>query len=61
MFYCLVLAGVSELWTGKQTHNTGFRDEGRRIRYESVVSDKAETIVVVFKNRRAYPLYLISY
>ena len=61
MFYCLVLAGHSEQYNGKQTHNTSYRDAVKRIRYESVCDAPTESILVVFKNRRAYPLYLISY
>jgi hypothetical protein len=61
MFYCLVLVGNSEIYNGSQQFNTNYRDVAQKIRYESVVEGPNQTIYVVFKNRRAYPLYLISY
>ncbi len=56
-----MLAGHSEVYTGSQVYDTNYRDREKRVKYESVVEGKKEDIVVVFKNRRAYPLYLISY
>ena len=36
MFYCLVLAGHSEVYNRSQQLDTNFRDPVKKIRYESV-------------------------
>lgn len=61
MFECLVLVGDSEIWNGSQKFDTNFKDHSQTVKYESVCNKNAGDIFVVFKNRRAYPLYLISY
>ena len=61
MFECYVLVGESEVWDGSQKLDTNYKDTEKKIKYESVCDGKKGSIYVVFKNRRAYPYYLISY
>ena len=64
MFYCRVLVGDSQKC---QKHNgnirdTEFKDQVKKIRYESMTDFlQGSNIFVVYKNRRAYPLYEIKY
>ena len=64
MFYCLVLVGDSQNITKKQSDrkDTDYKDLKNKIRYESTTTFlNGSKIYAVYKNRRAYPLYLITY
>lgn len=64
MFYCLVLVGDSQQIVPSQPDrkDTDFKNIGERIRYESTTAVlQGSNIFVVYKNRRAYPLYLIRF
>ena len=42
--------------------DTGYKDEEKKLRYESsTIYVNGSQIYAVYKNRRAYPLYLIKY
>jgi len=64
MFYCQVLVGESQKCV-KQSNDyrdTEFKDPVNRIRYESMTAFlNNSNVFVVYKNRRAYPHYLIKY
>ena len=67
MFYCAVLIGdsqkVPDVSTASQSmKDTEFKDKINKIRYESsTMFSGGSQIYAVYKNRRAYPLYLIKY
>jgi len=64
MFYCRVLVGDSQKCAqhSGDYRDTEFKDPVNRIRYESMTDFlRGSNIFVVYKNRRAYPLYLIKY
>ena len=67
MFYCEVLVGDSQKVTAvtEQSRNmrdTDYKDPVEKIRYESSTTfTNGSTIYTVYKNRRAYPMYLITY
>ena len=64
MFMCEVLVGDSEKCPGHSNNikDTSFRDQANKIRYESMTDYlSGSNIYVVYKSRRAYPLYLIKY
>ena len=64
MFYCQVLVGDSEKCSGHNGNirDTGFKNKSKGLRYESMTDFlQGSNIYVVYKNRRAYPLYLIKY
>ncbi len=45
-----------------QVKDTGVKDKIRRLKYESMKGEHAYSdIYVVYKNKRAYPAYLIKY
>lgn len=59
MLYCRVLVGTSQqanLRAGMK--DTDYKDEAKRIRYDSVFNG---SIYVIYKSRRAYPEYIIDY
>lgn len=64
MFLCEVLVGESEKCAGHngQIKDTKFKNMQEKIKYESMTDflDNSN-IYVVYKSRRAYPLYLIKY
>ena len=67
MFYCAVLVGESQniadvTLTSQRMKDTDFKDTLNKIRYESsTMFSNGSQIYAVYKNRRAYPLYLIKY
>lgn len=67
MFYCDVLVGTSQSipiidGNSQAMKDTDFRDKVNKIRYESSTTyTNNSTIYAVYKNRRAYPTYLIKY
>ncbi len=64
MFYCQVLVGESQKCPGHSgdIRDTTFKDPVKRIKYESMTDFlQGSNVFVVYKNRRAYPLYLIKY
>lgn len=64
MFYCRVLVGDSEKCPGHSgsIRDTGYKNQAKGIRYESMTDFlQGSNVFVVYKNRRAYPLYLIKY
>ena len=65
MLYCEVLVGNSKKWEGQRDGNfkdTPFKDEQKKLRYESMTDFlEGSNIYVVYKSKRAYPLYLIKY
>ena len=67
MFYCAVLVGDSQniadvTPTSRSMKDTDFKDTVNKIRYESsTMFSNGSQIYAVYKNRRAYPLYLIKY
>lgn len=64
MFYCRVLVGDSQKCPKlhENYRDTYFKDEVNRIRYESMTAFlNGSNVFVVYKNRRAYPSYLIKF
>ena len=64
MFYCRVLVGDSEKCPGHNNNirDTSFKNKAKGQRYESMTDFlSGSNVYVVYKNRRAYPLYLIKY
>ena len=67
MFYCIVLVGESQnipqlTADSRNMKDTDFKDKVNKIRYESsTMFTNGSQIYAVYKNRRAYPLYLIKY
>lgn len=64
MFYCRVLAGDSQKCPklSGEYRDTDFKDTVNKIRYESMTEFlNGSNVFVVYKNRRAYPSYLIKY
>ena len=64
MFYCIVLVGESQKCGrhNSDIRDTDFKDTVKRIRYESMTDFlQGSNVYVVYKNRRAYPLYLIKF
>jgi hypothetical protein len=64
MFLCEVYVGESQkcLKHDGAIKDTSFRDPTQKIRFESMTDFLANSnIYVVYKSRRAYPLYLIKY
>lgn len=66
MFYCSVLIGDSEKIAEGVHHpnkrDTEYKDTHKKIRYESATTfTNGSVIYTVYKNRRAYPNYLITY
>jgi len=64
MFYCRVLVGESEKCPGHNNNirDTSFKNQAKGLRYESMTDFlQGSNVFVVYKNRRAYPLYLIKY
>jgi len=64
MFYCQVLVGDSQkcVIQSNDYRDTEFKDPVNRIKYESMTAFlQGSNVFVVYKNRRAYPLYLIKY
>lgn len=67
MFYCSVLVGDSQKITiidanSQAMRDTAYKDNVNRIRYESSTTfTNNSDIFAVYKNRRAYPHYLIRY
>ena len=66
MFCCLVLVGDSETFNHQQLSktikDTNIKDTVKKIKYESNTAFlQGSNVYVVYKNRRAYPLYLITY
>ena len=65
MLLCSVIVGESQLMKmspeNRDVRGTNFKPMGG-IRYESMLGKHdISDIYVVYKNRRAYPLYLIKY
>ena len=67
MLYCTVLVGDSQniqtvTLISQAMKDTDYKDAVNKIRYESstTFTNKSQ-IYAVYKNRRAYPLYLIKY
>ena len=64
MFMCEVMVGGSEkcVQQSSSIKDTSYRDVKSKIRYESMMSYlNNSNVYVVYKSRRAYPLYLIKY
>lgn len=64
MFYCQVLVGESQKCPkhNGNIRDTEYKDAVKRIKYESMTDFlQGSNVFVVYKNRRAYPLYLIKY
>ena len=67
MFFCIVLVGDSQniqnvTSASQSMRDTEFKDTKNKIRYESsTMFTNNSQIYTVYKNRRAYPLYLIKY
>ena len=67
MLYCTVLVGESQKIKNvsdksQKMIDTEFKDAVNKIRYESsTMFSNGSQIYAVYKNRRAYPLYLIKY
>lgn len=64
MFLCEVLVGESEKCPGHngQIKDTSLKNLQEKIKYESMTDFlNNSNIFVVYKSRRAYPLYLIKY
>ena len=64
MFMCEVMVGESEkcVQQSSSIKDTSYRDVKSKIRYESMMSYlNNSNVYVVYKSRRAYPLYLIKY
>lgn len=66
MFYCKVLVGDSQkcLRQSSKIKETDFKDPVKRIRYESIndcFSLRFKYVFIVYKNIRAYILYLIKF
>ena len=64
MFYCQVLVGDSQKCPkhNGNIRDTDYKDAVKRIKYESMTDFlQGSNVFVVYKNRRAYPLYLIKY
>ena len=67
MLYCSVLVGESQdipdvTQASRKMKDTEFKDAVNKIRYESsTMFSNGSQIYAVYKNRRAYPLYLIKY
>lgn len=64
MFLCEVLVGESQkcLQHNGAIKDTTYRDVNNKIKYESMTDFlQNSNIFVVYKSRRAYPLYLIKY
>ena len=64
MFYCEVLVGDSQKCPNHSgaIKDTGYKNEAQQLRYESMTDflDNSN-VYVVYKGKRAYPLYLIKY
>jgi hypothetical protein len=67
ILYCSVLVGEPQIIKSVDDHsmgmkNTDFKDNIKKIRYESSTIDiDGSVIYAVYKNRRAYPNYLIRF
>ena len=64
MFLCEVLVGESQKCPGHSgsIKDTGYKDPVNKIKYESMTDYlNNSNIFVVYKSRRAYPLYLIKF
>lgn len=64
MFLCEVYVGQSEKCPKHDgsIKDTSYRDTAKKIRYESMTDFLVNSnIYVVYKSRRAYPMYLIKY
>lgn len=64
MFLCKVLVGESQQCPehNEDIRDTDFKDQVKKIKYESMTDFyDGSNIYVVYKNRRAYPLYLIKF
>lgn len=69
MFYCEVCVGESQVIPIYKSQDkkpdmkdTDFKDAAKKIRYESATSNyDGSQIYVIYKSRRAYPKYLITY
>ena len=64
MFLCEVLVGDSQKCPGhnRSIKDTAYKDTANKIKYESMTDYlNNSNIFVVYKSRRAYPLYLIKY
>lgn len=67
MFYCSVLVGDSQNVAvvdakSQSMRDTDFKNVAQRIRFESSTTfTNGSVIYAVYKNRRAYPEYLIRY
>jgi hypothetical protein len=66
MLLCLVIVGDSQSMAMRQENrevrDTNFKENGSGIRYESMKGiHSVSDVYVVYKNRRAYPLYLIRF
>lgn len=64
MFLCEVLVGESQKCPGHSggIKDTAYKDPLNKIKYESMTDYlNNSNIFVVYKSRRAYPLYLIKY
>ena len=67
MFYCTVITGDSQKIlnvdsTSMAMKDTDYKNKEKKIRYESSTTfTNGSTIYAVYKNRRAYPMYLIKY
>lgn len=64
MFLCEVLVGDSHKCPGHNgaIKDTAYKDPVNKIKYESMTDYlNNSNIFVVYKSRRAYPLYLIKY
>ncbi len=68
MFFCDVIVGESQLMAmnidGSNSHvkDTSVKDPIRKLKFESMKGKHSiSDIYVVYKNKRAYPAYLIKY
>lgn len=64
MLLCQVLVGDSQTCPklGQNYLDTNFKDPVKKIRYESMTSTYDNSVIyTVYKNNRAYPLYMIQY
>lgn len=67
MLYCSVLVGDSQQIpdvddNSRGMKDTDYKDPHKKIRYESsTIYVNGSRIYAVYKNRRAYPQYLIRY
>lgn len=66
MLYCRVMVGQSQVMVQQDRSNdikdTRYRDQKKKIKYESITSRYSNTdVYVVYKSRRAYPEYLIEF